>query len=245
MIRPVKRFERTKKNTRRTDDSAKLATPFSIQIAFVDPNGKSTKGPLIVPPRKPVRIQKLDDTVWNQDQAIRRFCRYFHSGRSTDLEATLRALNRLNCWREAVDQLMTGPSPNIAKGCALLSFWNTYGLHSIPRGLSEDLPHLVDAFKYFLPPYKGQGLTLYRGELESRHTMGVHGISWTPIFETAKRFASRRSPDEGRGVVLKIEATPNMIVAAVRDYSKHTLTLDEDEYLVDPRLIQGKVSIVS
>jgi len=86
-------------------------------------------------------------------------------------------------------------------------------------------------------------LTLYRGELESRYRMGVYGISWTPIFEKAKQFADRRSPDEGRGVVLKIEATPNMIVAAVKEFFKHTLTLGEDEYLVDPRLIQGKVLV--
>ena len=59
------------------------------------------------------------------------------------------------------------------------------------------MPHLVDAFKYLLPPYAGQELTLYRGELESRHTMGEYGISWTPIFEKAKEFAHRRLPDEG------------------------------------------------
>jgi hypothetical protein len=140
---------------------------------------------------------------------------------------------------------MTGPSPNIAKGCALLLFWNIYGLHSIPKGLREDLPHLVGVFKYLLPQYTGEGLTLYRGELESRHTMSVYGISWTPVFEKAKQFADRRLPDEGHGVVLKIEATPTMIVAAVRDYSEHTLTLGEDEYLVDPRLIKGNVSVVS
>lgn len=74
--------------------------------------------------------------------------------------------------------------------------------------------------------------------------MGVYGISWTPIFEQAKQFAHLRGPDEGIGVVLKIEATPKVIVAAVRDYSEHTLKLGEDEYFVDPRLIRGKVSVV-
>jgi hypothetical protein len=243
MVTSVKKSERKKKNTRRNAGNAKLATPPSIQIVFVDPNGTKTNGPLTVLPKKPGRIRKLDDAVWNQDQTSRRFCRYLESGDCTGLEATLRALNRLDCWRGAVDQLMTGPSPNIAKGCALLSFWNTFGLHSVPRGLRDDLPHLIDAFKYLLPPYTGEGLTLYRGELESRYRMGVYGISWTPIFEKAKQFADRRSPDEGRGVVLKIEATPNMIVAAVKEFFKHTLTLGEDEYLVDPRLIQGKVFV--
>jgi len=38
---------------------------------------------------------------------------------------------------------------------------------------------------------------------------------------------------------------PAEIVAAVRDYSQQTLVLEEDEYLVDPRLIHRKVSVVS
>jgi hypothetical protein len=75
--------------------------------------------------------------------------------------------------------------------------------------------------------------------------IGVYGISWTPIFVKAKQFADIRSPEEGHGVVLKIEATPNVIVAAVKEFSQQTLTLGEDEYLVDPRLIQGMVSVVS
>ena len=68
----------------------------------------------------------------------------------------------------------------------------------------------------------------------------MHG---RPLIETAKRFARRREPDEGRGVVLKIEATPDMIVTALREHSQHTLTLAEDEYIVDPRKIKGKVSV--
>lgn len=156
----------------------------------------------------------------------------------------MRAMNRLNCWREAVDRLITGPSPNLAKGRALLSFWNTYGLYSIPSGLREDMPHLVDAFRYLLPPYTGSGLTLYRGELDSRRAAGVYGIAWTPRLNTARVFANRRSSDEGYGVVLRIEATPGLIAVAVRDYSPQTLVLDEDEYLVDPRLLKGSVSVI-
>ena|SRR5664280_1341023 len=153
----MKKSERKKKRTRRNGGSAKLAAQPSIQIVFVGQNGKTTNGPLIVTSQEPRRIRKLDDAAWNEDQTTRRFCRYLQSGDSTGLEATLRALNRLDCWCRAVDQLITGPSPNIAKGCALLSFWNTYGLHSIPKGLREDLPHLVDVFKYLLPQYTGEG----------------------------------------------------------------------------------------
>jgi hypothetical protein len=215
-----------------------------LQVVFVDPNGRKTDGPLIKLPQKLRRVRKLDDRAWNQEQTIRRFNMYLESEDTDGLESVLRALNRLDCWRMAVNQLMTGPSPNIMKGEALLSFWYTYGLHSIGRGLKGDLPHLIDAFRYLLPPYTGGGLTLYRGEVESRHVEGVYGISWTPIYEKARQFAFMRSPDEGVGVVLKIEAAPELIVAAVRDYSEHTLSLGEDEYFVDPRLINGRVSVV-
>jgi hypothetical protein len=199
-------------------------------------------------PKKPKQVRSIrimfDDKAWDKNQCIHEFCGFLERRNSHGLEAAMRALNRLNCWREAISQLMIGPSPNLAKGLALLSFWYTYGLHSVGRGLREDLPHLVDAFKYLLPPYTGEGLTLYRGEVESRHTTGVYGISWTPILEKAEQFANLRSPEEGRGVVLKIEATPNMIVAAVKDYSQHTLVLGENEYFVDPRMIHGKVRVV-
>src|SRR5271157_3825312 len=84
----------------------------NIQIVFVDSNGTKTNGPLIEIPQTRVRKRKLDDTAWNQDQTVRRFCKYLQNGDSAGLEAVVRALNRLDCWRQAVDQLMIGPSPN-------------------------------------------------------------------------------------------------------------------------------------
>lgn len=217
----------------------------AIQIVFVDPSGTTTSGFSIALPQKPARMRKFHTATWNQSQAIRSFCQHLQSRDTDGLKASMRALNRLDCWSRAVDSLTTGPSPNIAKGQALLSFWLDCGLYSIPRGLKKDMPHLFDAFKYLFPPYAGEGLTLYRGELESRHSKGVYGISWTPNVEIAKRLADRRQHlSEGRGVVLKIEATPNMIAIPVNDYSDRAATREEDEHLVDPRMIHGKVSVV-
>ena len=223
---------------------ARPQKPPAIQIMFVDKDGTSTNGPLLTPPLQAAKRRKLDDEKWSREQTIRRFRQFLRSQDRDGLEATIRALNRHDCWRTALDSLKQGPSPNREMGEALLSFWFTYGLYSIPMAMKENLPQLVDAFRYFLPPYTGQGLTLYRGELESRHMMNVHGISWTPALDVAEMFAARRSSDEGRGVVLRLDATPRMIVAAVRNHSQHTLHLGEDEYLVDPREIQGHVSIV-
>jgi hypothetical protein len=112
-------------------------------------------------------------------------------------------------------------------------------------GLRDDMPDLIDAFRRFVKPYRGLELTLYRGELESRHAKGIRGIAWTSNLATAKMFASRRLPlQEGPGVVLQIEATQEMIVAAVKDFTQHTVSIGEDEYIVDPRLIHGKISVV-
>lgn len=225
----MKRSKKKIKDAKWSDDSANLAGPHSFQVVFVDTNGTKTNGPLIEMSQKPERRRKLDDAAWSRDQTIHLFCKHLQSEDCDGLEAAMRAMSRLDCWCSAIDALRAGPSPNIERGLSLLSFWNDYGAYSVGRGLKEGLSHLVDTFKYLLPPYLGEGLMLYRGEVESRHMMGVYGISWTPIFEKARQFAIRRWPDEGRGVVLKMEATANMIVAAVKDYSEHTLKLGEDE----------------
>ena len=175
---------------------------------------------------------------------MRRFRDVLLSGDTDELETMIKALNLHGCWPEAVAQLCNGVIPNKEMGDALISFWYTYGLWSIPRGLKENIFLLADAFKYLLPPYAGSGLTLYRGELEARHRIGIYGIAWTPHLKTAQVFASRRYPDEGQGIVVRIEATSAMIVASLRDHSRHTTVLEEDEYFVDPRKIWGRVSVV-
>ena len=187
-----------------------------------------------------------DSEIGTVRDAIRRFREDVVTGDHHRLEETMRAVGRLECWAQATAHFSDGPEPDTEKAGVLLSFWFTYGLQSIPAGLKEDLVCLVDAFRKLLPPYRGVGSVLYRGELASRHAQGVYGISWTPNIEAAQRFSRRRSLlGEGAGVVLKIEASPNMIVAAVRDLSSHTLTLEEDEYILDPRRLVGKIHEVS
>lgn len=174
-------------------------------------------------------------------QTIKAFPELIEKRDRTYLEAAMRAMSNHKCWREAIEQLQLGSSPNVELGNALLDFWFTYGKLSIPRGLKGDLPVLLDAFKHLWPPYAGMGLTLYRGEIYSRHKKRTYGIAWTPRIECAKIFVIHQSTPKRPGVLLKLEATPEMIVAAVKEHSDHTLTLEEDEYLVDPRRIADKV----
>jgi hypothetical protein len=112
-------------------------------------------------------------------------------------------------------------------------------------GLRDNLPEFIDALKRFLEPYQGPSVTLYRGELEARYRERKYGIAWTANLKTAEMFARRRSPlGQGPGVVLKAEATPDVIVADLKLLSSHAANSDEHEYLVDPRLIHEIISIV-
>jgi hypothetical protein len=80
-------------------------------------------------------------------------------------------------------------------------------------------------------------MTLYRGELQARHLLGVYGLAWTTKLDVAEMFASRRvALGEGSGVVLQIEAGPEMIVYA---HPAHSKELGEAEFLVDPRAVCG------
>ena len=214
--------------------------PLSIQIVFCSPDGKTTEGPLIECSSEPPR--QFDDTSWDKDRCIREFHGFLRNRDNDGLQAAVRALDRLDCWREAFRQLITGRSPDEVLGGGLLSFWITYGLQSIPLALKGDLILVIDAFKHLLPPYTGPALTLYRGELLSRNNDRIYGLSWTPDFSVAKMFANRRhSLGEGPGVLLEMVATPDMIVASVEQTSshEHTSWLGEKEYLIDPRLIRG------
>src|SRR5665213_4603327 len=179
----------------------------SIQIVFCDPAGQTRDGPLIVRSTDPP-IQ-FDDNAWSEDQAICAFHEFLRRKNGDGLPAAIRALDRHDCWRAAFRQFTACPGPDEVAGSGLLEFWITYGLQSIPLALKGDLILVIEAFKHLLPPYIGPSLTLYRGELQSRHRDGVYGLSWTPDIRVARMFSDRRrSLGEGLGVVVRMEAVP-------------------------------------
>jgi hypothetical protein len=85
--------------------------------------------------------------------------------------------------------------------------------------------------------HQGTALTLYRGQSLERFENGVFGIAWTGRLSIAQFFGSYRST---RGVVLELQATPDMIAAYMPTYSNSVKANPksgdefEDEYLVDP-----------
>ena len=211
-----------------------------------DSDGTETNGPVIEVPSSTGkrRLRRFDHAQWTKNEALVRFKRYLFRQDANGLEAAMRALDRLNCWSDALRQLRLN-RPAEKHGQILVSFWIQHGLSSIPMGLRDDLPDLIDTMRRFLKPYQGPPVTLYRGELEARYTNGIFGIAWTTNLTTAEMFARRRVPlQEGPGIVLKIEATADVIVADLKRHSAHATNIGEEEYLVDPRLIRNMISVV-
>lgn len=160
------------------------------------------------------------------------FAKHLTQRNSRALEKTMIRMDELGCWRKCISQFAVGRQ-DASLGAALLSFWTTYGFR-IAKGLRSEITVLVDALRHTLPEYAGPSMTLYRGELAERYSARSLGIAWTPDQDVAVMFADRRLPDEGQGAVLRIEASIEMIVAAPTDHSK---SIQEKEYIVDPRMI--------
>jgi hypothetical protein len=208
--------------------------PLEIQIVFRDPDGQKTKGPVFRLSGQ--RARQWHDDAWDKDDCIQQLRESLHARESDGVQAAMRAMDRLQCWPEAIRELISGP-PDELLGNRLLWWWVSYGFH-VGASLGRDLVLFVDGLKRFLPPYSGSGVTLYRGEALSRYEAGLHGLSWTPERAVARMFANRRLPlGDGPGVVLEINANSEVIVAAVERTSsgRHTTWLGEREYILDPR----------
>jgi hypothetical protein len=102
--------------------------------------------------------------------------------------------------------------------------------------LNEDV-HLTRALRAILEPYQGPGLALFRGEQSGRHDAGRRGLNWTLKREVAAMFARGLcSTCEGGGILITATAPPNAIIAAPGVHSRY---LGEDEYVIDPVLLEG------
>lgn len=151
------------------------------------------------------------------------------------------AFDRLGCWHEFLPWLYTLPNENHVVGHSLLSFWQSYGFH-LGRSLGG-MAELGKLLRARLPAYqvKHDPLILYRGELESRFTAGLVGMSWTEDIETARMFARRRCSGEGRGILLRTTALPSQVIAGP---TPHSTWLQEGEYILDCERLQDIVRLV-
>jgi hypothetical protein len=213
-------------------------------VVIVGSDGKPISEELIVIPeptrRRPLR--RFNEELWSIADSKRWLKRYLFRQDREGLDAVFRALDRLDCWSEALRSLRVN-RPTQRHAEIITSFWIEHGLSFVPMGLRGDTCEvMVDLFRHFLKPYDGPEVTLYRGELQSRFQQGICGVAWTTNIRMANTFAVRRVPFSG--VLLKLEATPDLIVADLKRYSNHTTNIGEDEYIVDPRLILNKITVV-
>jgi len=118
-----------------------------------------------------------------------------------------------------------------------LAFWMSAG-DSIRSEVNDDLV-LIQALRMLLPPYKGVGVTLYRGESAWNRSRRTYGTSWSAELEVADQWAQRdylRSA-KGGSVVLRTVAPPEAILCAVTHH--HDDRYGEAEYVVDRRRLRA------
>lgn len=196
-------------------------------IVFVKPDGTEA-GSLLIPTHgdsPPPR--QFDEHLWDVPACLTEFRGALLANDDSAAMACMRAMDRLGCWHEAFESLITGPHVGKISGESLLRFWTTYGFH-IADSMQGD-PLLIDAMKRLLPRYTGAGLVLYRGEDAERYRRRAFGMSWTTQIDTARMFARRRDPP---GAVLRLDASAAIILCGPTDHSRY---LDEHEYLIDTR----------
>ncbi|MCG7388312.1 hypothetical protein [Pantoea sp. ACRSB] len=83
-----------------------------------------------------------------------------------------------------------------------------------------------------MPPYSGEGMTVFRGENEIRFKSGLIGFCWTANREIAERFARGLNACKGNGLLLEAYAPSNAIFSVPNEHSRY---LEEDEVTVNPR----------
>lgn len=216
-----------------------------IRITLVSPDGKQTSE-VILPVDQTKSVRRFGHEGWGREESIRRFRWYLARGDQNGIEASYDALVRHECLGDALQDCMSGTRPNMRKTRALLLLWNARGLWSLPRALGDNLAIFTDAIRYFAPTYDGDTLTLYRGQSRDRYERGIFGIAWTTQLAIAEQFAPFRDTP---GVVLELQATPELIVAHVPDFISTPKTNPEsnlefeDEYLVDLRALSGRVRV--
>jgi hypothetical protein len=113
---------------------------------------------------------------------------------------------------------------------AFPSYWIEDG-NSIRMEVDDD-GVLTAAMRKLLPPYRGPGMVLFRGDSASNHSQGSHGLSWSSDEDVARSFAEGRwRVVDGGSVLLRCVASPEAIIWTPSDDN------GESEYVVDRRRV--------
>jgi hypothetical protein len=142
-------------------------------------------------------------------------------------------ISRRRRWRPVLSAIATAAPTRPELQDAFHTLWTERG-HRIREQIQDDA-FLVSVLRLSLPQYGGGPVTLYRGESFSRWSSGVLGFAWSDKIATAGMFArGLNAAHDGGGVLLRVDASPEAIIASP---GRHSLWLNEHEYVVDPKLL--------
>jgi len=151
----------------------------------------------------------------------------------------LNNIERLGIWPSAVLAMarVSRPTQEISE-CFHNSIWTVRG-HRIREMVNNDNV-LLDVLRILLPKYDGPSMVLYRGENIDRSEQGALGFAWTTRKDIALMFARGLNAEGKGGILLSVNAPTKAIIASP---GRHSIFLDEHEYVVDPRHLQDIASI--
>ena len=156
-----------------------------------------------------------------------------------DRAALLEALevSSVGAWQQAcIDLITAGPAPINPE--AAHTCFTEFG-HRVREKLDDDRL-LISALRQLLPTLPKmdaeQGVVLYRGENTDRYHEGRLGLCWTMKRPVAEMFAGGLNAMIGQGGVLLRAYAP--LRALIAGPNAHSRWLGEEEYLVDPSLLQ-------
>lgn len=107
-------------------------------------------------------------------------------------------------------------------------FWIKRGMFICQQINNDEL--LRDVLRKLLPPYKGEEITLYRGENIKDYRENRIGFCWTSDLKTAKKFSTRNAYNNSK-LILSGRFGKNSIISGIHPHSEY---LNEQEYTVDP-----------
>lgn len=134
-------------------------------------------------------------------------------------------------WRALIRELADCPPKEPGMVDRFHTQWHVSS-HLI-RELVGDDELVMDMLWVWLPRYDGAPLVLYRGENRGRFQSGKIGTAWSDLEKTARTFASGLNNTDMGGVILKVDAPANAIVAGPSAHSANWL--GEREFTVDWR----------
>ncbi|UVS88009.1 hypothetical protein EFP18_21515 [Burkholderia glumae] len=139
-------------------------------------------------------------------------------------------------WRALFRTLAESPPQTKEVAVNFHTQWHTS--HHFMRQLIADDDLIMDVLWTWLPRYEGPSMTLYRGENLDRFEIGNIGTGWSDQHATARMFARGLNNVGKGGVVLKVNAPAEAIIAGP---SEHSLWLGEREFSIDRRKLDKTV----